>query len=476
MARYVYQRLDAESAALLEEESSRGFGHAGSTLIFEAGPLGRPDGGVDFDAIRTAIEANLYRVPRFRSKLRRIPFENHPILVDDHEFNLDYHVRHTSLPRPGSMEQLRRVAARLQSQRLDRSRPLWEIWVVEGLAEGRFALLTKVHNALYEGTDSDLLEALLSPDPSARCESVPPYRPRPVPSALELVRDEVLRQARLPRRAYARFTERLEGDPIDDLRNAARSAVRMLGYSVLRRPDTPFNGSIGPHRRFDHLALRLADARRVRDVFGGTIHDVILATLSGAVSRYLRTHFVNPATLDFQVAVPVSLRNSRSEEEVGEWILELPIWEGDPIRCLEGVRERTAAQQRDTPGVRARSLAGPRWTSSRRLAQGVRALTSRAPVSLRIVNVPGPQVPLYLEGAKLISSYGKVPLRNHGGLGVAIMSYDGALCWGLNADFDLVPDLPRFTEAIRDSFDALVRAAAHRTTPLSVVRGGADAG
>jgi WS/DGAT/MGAT family acyltransferase len=472
MARYAYERLDSVSATLLDQESSRGFGHAGAILIFEPGPLGRADGGVDFAAIRTAIEANLYRVPRFRSKLRRIPFENHPILVDDHEFNLDYHVRHTSLPRPGTMEQLRRVAARVQSQRLDRSRPLWELWVLEGLAEGRFAILTKIHNALYESTDADLLEVLLSADPSMRCGPVPPYRPRPVPSALELVRDEVVRQARLPRRAYARLAERLEGDPVETLRNATRSAIRMLGYSVSRRPDTPFNGSIGPHRRFDHLTLRLADARRVRDVFGGTIHDVILATLSGAVTRYLRAHFVNPATLDFRVAVPVSLRDSEEEQAVGEWILDLPIWEGDPVRCLESVRERTAAQQRETPGIRARALAEPRWTSSRRLSQGVRALSSQVPVSMRIVNVPGPQIPLYLEGAKLIASYGKVPLRAHGGLGVAIMSYDGMLCWGLNADFDLVPDLQRFSEAIRDAFDALVRAAAHRTTPLSVVRGG----
>jgi WS/DGAT/MGAT family acyltransferase len=473
MARYGYERVGTESAALLESESSRTFGHAGCTLIFEAGPLARPDGGVDFDAIRGAIESALYRVPRFRRKLRRVPIENHPIWVDDHEFNLDYHVRHTSLPRPGSLEQLRRVAARLQAQRLDRSRPLWGVWVVEGLAEGRFALLAKLHNALYEDADPDLLEVLLDPDPAARSEPAPPHRPRPIPSALELVRDELVRQLRLPRRLVERWSARLDDDPVEELRSAARRTLKLLGYSVRSTPDTPFNGPIGPHRRFDHLSLRLADARRIRDVFGGTIHDVILATLTSAVSRYLRAHFVNPATLDFRVAVPVSLRDGAEQERVGEWVLELPIWESDPVRCFESVCERTAARQRETPGLDARSLSVPRWTGTRRLAQGVRAMSARAPVSLRLVNVPGPQIPLYLEGAKLLASYGKVPLGAHGGLGIAVMSYDGTLCWGLNADFDLVPDLPEFSDAIRDAFDALVRAAAHRTTPLSVVRGGA---
>lgn len=471
MANYGYERLGDESAAMLGGESSRNFAHAGSTLIFEAGPLGRPDGGVDFDAIRTAIEAALHRTPRLRCKLRRIPFENHPIWVDDHEFNLDYHVRHTGLPRPGSPEQLRRVAARLQAQRLDRSRPLWEVWVLEGLAEGRFALLTKFHTALFEGTEPDLLEALLSPDPATRCQPPPPYRPRPVPSALELVRDEVVRQSRLPRRAMAALSAQLERDPIEALRVAVRRSARWLGYNLRPALDSPFNGPIGPHRRFDHLELALDDARRVRNALGGSVHDVILATLSGAVTRYLRAHFVNPATLDFRVVVPVSLQEREQEQGIGEWILELPIWESDPLRCLESVSERTRSRQAETPALGASAITGERFTSTRRLAQGTRAITASEPVSLRIVNVPGPQMPFYLEGARLEASYGKVPLGEHGGLGIAIMSYDGKLCWGLNADFDLVPDLSLFSDAIRESFQALVRAAAHRETPLSVVGG-----
>ena len=141
------------------------------------------------------------------------------------------------------------------------------------------------------------------------------------------------------------------------------------------------------------------------------------------------------------------------------------------MRCLERVCERTRSQQLENPALGARAIPAQRWTATRRLAQGARAMTSAVPVSLRVVNVPGPQRPFYLEGAALRASYGKVPLGEHGGLGIAITSYDGKLCWGLNADFDLVPDLPLFTDAIRESFEALVRAAAHRETPLSVVSG-----
>jgi WS/DGAT/MGAT family acyltransferase len=279
----------------------------------------------------------------------------------------------------------------------------------------------------------------------------------------------VVRQARLSRRLAAKLSAPLELDPVESLRGAARRAVAMLGYSLQRGTDTPFNGSIGPHRRFDHLELPLADARRVRDAFGGSIHDVLLATLSGAVTRYLRAHFVNPATLDFRAAVPVSLREREAEEGIGEWIVELPIWEGDPARCLARVRERTRLLHEESPALDARSIPAESWTATRRMAQAARAMTSGAPVSLRIVNIPGPQQPLYLEGARLEAAYGKVPLGERGGLGIAITSYDGKLCWGLNADYDLVPDLALFSDAIRDAFAKLVRAAAHHETPLSVV-------
>jgi WS/DGAT/MGAT family acyltransferase len=249
MAHYTYERLSSAAAALLREETSRRYSHSGTILVFESGPLGHPDGGVDFEAIRSAIESRLHLVPGYRRKLRWIPIEKHPVWVDDHEFNIAYHVRHTSLARPGGRVQLRTTAARLQAQRLDRSRPLWEYWVVEGLEGGRFALLAKTHNALLEGAGADLLQLLLSPDPEAEDPEPPPYRARPIPSTAELLWQETVRQARLPRRAVERW--RGLASDIDELprvlRHRADRFARMLGYSLPGVRETPLNGPIGPH-------------------------------------------------------------------------------------------------------------------------------------------------------------------------------------------------------------------------------------
>ncbi|MBW2244480.1 MAG: wax ester/triacylglycerol synthase family O-acyltransferase [Deltaproteobacteria bacterium] len=471
MPRYSYDRLSHESAGLLEHESSRRFQHSGATLIFEPGPLATEDGGIDFASIRSAIESRLHRVPQYRRKLRWVPVENHPVWVDDREFNLDYHLRHTSLARPGGHAELQKVAARVQSQRLDRSRPLWEGWVLEGMSGGRFALVLKTHNVMVDGAGADLLQVLLSPDPDESYEAPPQYRPRPVPSAVELVRDEVLRQARLPRRMLRRLRSFI-GDTenlADDLRHRADSIARMVGYTLKRLPETPLNGEVGPHRRFAHLSLPLDEAKSVRTELGGTVHDVVLTVVTGAVARYLRAHHVNPATLDFRAAVPMSLRRGERNEGVEEWILELPVWERDPIRRFQLVRERTEAMNEESPAIGAKTLfstAG--WTSTRMIALASRSIRGAA-VHLSITNVPGPQVPLYLKGAKLVEAYGKVPLRHNGGLGIAVMSYDGKLCFGFNADFDLVPDLDVFTDALQASFEELVREAARRGRSIALV-------
>jgi diacylglycerol O-acyltransferase len=472
MAGYAYERLSSESAATLEHETSRIFAHSTAVLIFESGPLGTSHGGVEFEAIRAAIASRLHRVPQYRRKLRRVPLENHPVWVDDREFNLDFHVRHTSLARPGTREQLHTLCGRLMAQRLDRSRPLWECWVLEGLDGGRFALVLKTHHAMVEGLDVDLPQVLLSTDPHERFPEGPVFRPRPMPSAFELVRDEVFRQMRLPRQAVERLGVLLGRGPhrSQDLLARAQSVARLLGYSIRALPETPLNGPVGPHRRCDHVVLPLADARAVREGLGGTIHDVLLSTVAGAVARYLRAHFVNPASLEFRVGVPVSLETGGDRSGMGEWILELPVWEPDPARRHERVCERTAELNRANPALGARMLYSvSQWTPSRLLAQGARALMTRAPVNGTVTNAPGPQVPMYLRGARLVEGFGLAPVGHHGGVAISVMSYDGKLCWGLDADFDRVRDLEVLREALVESFRELVREAARRGGRLSVV-------
>lgn len=473
MARYSYERLSYESAALLAAESSRHFAHASTTLVFETGPLARPNGGVDFDAIRSAIESRLHLVPAYRRKLRRVPIENHPVLVDDREFNLDYHIRHTGIAQPGELAQVQKVVARLQAQKLDRSRPLWECWVLEGLSAGRFALVMKQHAVLAE-SGGDLMQVLLSQDPHEPFEPAPPYVPRPMPSAAELVRDEVVRQLRLPQKALRRFTEfaRESGSLSGEIGRRAQSVANLLGYSIRQLHETPLSGEPGPHRRFETLMLPLADARLVHSELGGSVHDVLLAAVAGAVGAYFRARHMNPAVLDFRAAVPVSLRAGDKNEGVGEWILDLPIWERDPARRLEHVRRRTDELNRESPALGARTLNSvAKWTSSRVLAQGVRAISERTPVNVRIANVPGPQTPVYLRGAKLIEAYGTVPLARSGGLGIAMFSYDGKLCIGVNADYDRVADLDTFTALLAESLRELVNEARRRARKLKLVSG-----
>lgn len=467
MARTFYQRLPIDSAALLAGESSRTFAHSTALLVFAPGPLARDDGGVDLDAIRATLEARLAAVPRARQKLRRVPFENHPVWVDDPDFNLEYHLRHTSVPRPGDTEQLRRMVARIHAQRLDRSRPLWECWVLEGLAGGGFALLWKTHHvAIDPDSGPDLLEALLTDAPDTPTPPAASYRPRPMPSAYELVRDEVVRGARIPRRALERLLHTLRRpEPLrHELEARAREVARLLGYTMRPRNETPLSGPAGPHRRFDRLVVPLADARRVRRALGGTTSDVLLATLAGAVHHFFRQRLVNPATVDFRVSLPVSLDDPAAREAgreaMGEWIVELPIWERDAAERLARIRASTQALRAASParGVRA-SASEARWTVSRRLALGARAVSPRLPIDLALVNVPGPRRPLYLCGARLLEAFGLAPLRGDHALAVTVISCEDRLCFGLNADFDRVPDLHRFTAALERSFAELARAA-----------------
>lgn len=471
MARYVYERLSDTAARLVAEEKSRRFLHSAAVLVFDAGPLAYSHGGVDFAALRGAIASSVARVPAYHRKLRWVPLENHPVWVDDPEFRLDYHVRHTSLPRPGTLQQLRKVAARIQAQRLDRSRPLWEYWVVEGLEGGRFAIIAKTHMALLEDAGVDAMQLMLRPEADALYDSEAPRSAEPAPSQLELFYDEVIRQARLPRRAWRAAREAIEADrePRPGFRERLDSAARLLGYSLASRHDLPMSGPVGPHRVVEFLELPLEVTQRVRKRLGGSLLDVVVTTLAGAVGRYLSRHYVNPATLDFRVSTPVARGDDPAGRSAAEWVFELPIWESDAGRRHARVREILRAENEATPGARARDLFPAHdWAESSTPVATARVLAEPARVPVRIGVLPGPEVPLYLRGARLDECYGFLPLSGRAGLGVSVFAYEGRLCWGLNADFDRMPDLSRFSDALRRSYRELERAAEERPALVRV--------
>jgi len=458
-------------------ESARCFAHSLSVMIFDRGPLAREGAGVDAAAIARGIASRLHLAPRFRQRLKWIPYEDHPVWVDDEEFNLEYHLRHTALPAPGSMVELRKLVGRLTSSRLDRSRPMWECWLVEGLEQGRFALIGKVHNCMVESdSGADLLQALLSPTADDAFPSPPPFTPRSVPSGIELVRDEVVRRFRLPRRAFERAT-RFLGDADDiarELRRRADATARLLGYSLAPPRATPLNGRIGPHRRFHELSLPLASVQMLHRRLGCRVHDVVLTALCGAVRRFLQRRLVHPASLDFRVSTPVQVPGSSGRDEVVPWVVELPIWDDDPARVLEAIRAQTTHEYEAQPGLGAQTLFSmARWSGSRLLTLGARALANRTAVNMSLASVPGAHDALFFLGAPLREAYGVLPLRGEQGMSLALVSYADRLSIGINADFDLVPDVAGFAEAFEESLAELTRLARSRSARLHAIDGAA---
>jgi diacylglycerol O-acyltransferase len=384
--------------------------------------------------------------------------------VDDDRFNITYHVRHVSLPRPGDEAQLRLLAARIKSQQLDREKPLWEMFVVEGLKGNRFAVVIKTHHCMLDGVSgADLLGVLLGVEPQEVADETVPFLPRPAPSWPELFAAEALRRMREP----LEFARSAAASPRNALKSLTRGlhAVSTLGPSALKRAmQSPFNRPIGPHRRFDWLEMDLASIREIRKRLGGTVNDVVLAIVSGAVRRFLQRR---DAALDagaFRALVPVSVRSPLDEGRLGNrvaaWIAELPIAEPDPSRRLRALKETTAELKRTEKTVAAGVLTGMAgWAGSSLLSLGVQLVLRARPFNLIVTNVPGPQRPLYLLDAKVLEVYPQVPLFSAQGLGVALFSYDGKLFWGINADYDLVPDLPEFTKALAASHKELRVAA-----------------
>ncbi len=460
-----YDRLTALDNSFLLLEKPNAYTHVASTQIFDAGPLRLEDGGIDFEAIKKAHACILHRIPRYRQVLQWVPMSQQPVWVDDADFDLDFHLRHTSLPRPGSDAQLKKLSARIMQQHLDRSRPLWETWIVEGLDGDRFALISKVHHCMIDGISGvDILQLLLTPSPQYELEAPPEFVPRPRPRGFELLRDEVVRRVRMPFTAL-RDLRRFAADAKDLRREVtvrARAAAETLGTSMRRASPTPINQRIGPHRRFDWLRMPIDEIKLVRKALGGSLNDVVLTVATGAFRRFFTDRGMSLRDLDFRVMTPVSVRADDEHGEFGNrvsaWILELPLAEPDPRVQLQILSRRTRELKESKQAIGAEVLTQvAEWTPATLLSLGARNASRLLPFNAVVTNVPGPQFPIYLLGARMLEVYPHVPLVEKLGLGIALMSYDGQLHWGVNADRDLVPDLAAFLHHIEESF-AEVRA------------------
>jgi WS/DGAT/MGAT family acyltransferase len=341
--------------------------------------------------------------------------------------------------------------------------------VIEGLEGGlHFALLCKIHHCLTDGAGgADLAQILFSPAASGEIPEPVPYMPRPPPTSLELLGHALRERASLPLRALRRVRERRErGDaPRGELRRNAAALGRLVRSSLRTASETPINGELSPHRRFDWLTMPFEDVRELRRVLGASVNDVVLATVAGALRRYLVRRRVDPERLEFRVAAPVNVRRGEDRGRLGNhvstWIVRLPLGEPDPLARLEQIR-RTTGELKSSEASRGIELlmGAAEWLPAGVLSLGVGLARGR--VNMIVTNVPGPQLRLHSVGAPLLGMYPLVPLIPGGGLGIALFSYEGRLCWGFNADWELVPDLRALVSDVGAAFEELRAATVAR--------------
>ncbi len=470
MANYRYDPLSAQDLSFLLGETATAHMHVGGVLIFELGDLATPEGGVDFDKIRRQIESLLPKIPRYRQKLQWTPIVGNPVWVDDADFDLEFHVRHTSLPRPGTLEQLKRLAGRIIAQQLDRERPLWEWWIVEGVEDDQFAMISKIHHCMFDcSAGADLATIMLNLEPTKDVDEPVRMLPKPAPSDGELLRDELLRRASLPLqlvRDVRRF--RKETENLGSELQTRAAAIRDLVSIGLNPPDeTPINGPLGPHRRFDWLDMPLADVKAVRKAAECTVNDVVLTTAAGAFREYLMSRGCDPGGTLFRASAPVSVRKDEERGQMGNrvssWMIPLPIGEPGVIGRLHAIHEETQKLKSSQQALGVDLMMSvAEWTPPVLLSLGAQSVGGQ--VNTIITNVPGPQFPLYMLGARLRWMLPMVPLLENMGLGIALFSYDGRMSWGFNADYGQVPDLPDFVAAVARSFREFAEAVGVETS------------
>jgi WS/DGAT/MGAT family acyltransferase len=467
MAEWWYERLAPQDRSFLVFDGPHTPMHVGGVTLLEAAPLRTPGGGIDVARIRRHVGGRLHWLPRYRQRVVHLPLFRYPVWVDDDRFDLEYHVRHVSVPSPGTDAQLRDLVAGMMSQPLDPSRPLWEMSVIEGLEGDRFALFIKSHHCLVDGTSGvALLSILMALTPDAADEEAQAWHPRPAPPPAELLRGELRRQGSLPL-AAAMHAGRLIRQTVDLPQQVAQawSGLRETAAAAWQRPDeTPLNRPVGAARRCDWVRVDLAHAKQIKSRLGGTVNDVIVATVAGALRGFLERRDVEVDGLHLRATVPVN-RHSAAEQgpsgnHVSAWLLALPVGERDPLRRFAAVRELTEGMKRSSQALVIEALADAAAWFDPIHALALRLVAHLSPYNLIITNIVGPPVPLYLLGARMLAGYPLAPLFHNQGLAVGSFSYAGEIFWGCNADRALVPDLAHFTDALRHSFAELRAAAA----------------
>jgi diacylglycerol O-acyltransferase / wax synthase len=455
-------RLSGLDASFLAFEDAGAHMHVGSVMLFE----GPAPAYVD---VLAAIESRLHLVPRYRQKLAFPPLgAGRPVWVDDPHFNPRYHLRHTGLPAPAGVEELRTLAGRLFAQRLDRSKPLWELWLVDRVGDDHFAIVSKTHHALVDGISGvDIATVLfdLQPDPAPSAEAPRPWFPRPEPTAASLFAD-ALAELSTP------------GGLIEGVRDAARHPEHTLGAlggllslasvsglpGLGGAPRSPLNAPVGPHRRFAWVEGDLGQFKEIKTALGGTVNDAVLTVVTGALREHLIRRGNDVSEVELKAMVPVSVRAEAERGALGNRVTTmyapLPVYAKDPADRFAIVHDAMAGLKESGQAVGAEVLTKlTGFAPPTVLAQAARLQSQQRLFNLTVTNVPGPQFPLYLLGRRLRALYPQVPLTRNTALGIAIMSYDGALDFGLLGDYDAMADLDLLAADLEAAIDELATAA-----------------
>jgi diacylglycerol O-acyltransferase len=495
-------RLTGLDAAFLDLESDGAHMHVAAILVFDGEPP-------PYDDLLRTIESRLHLVPRYRQKLAHVPFgQGRPEWVDDPHFNLRYHVRHSALPAPGGDEELERIAGRLFALPLDRGKPLWELNLVEGLAPGpegepRFAIISKTHHALVDGVSGvDITSVLFdaAPEPGFEppgagdgAEAAPAWVPRPEPTSSQLLARALVERATVPGEGLRALRDATRAPR----RAARRAAEGLVGIGAMARaglnpaPPSPLNVPIGPHRRYTWVDADLDELKAVKNALGGTLNDAVLASVTLALGRWLRGRGEDTEGLELKAMVPVSVRAQTERGALGNRVAAmwapLPVGLEDPRDIYATVSEAIRGLKESGQAVGARALTQLADFAPPTIAsQAARLQARQRYFNLVVTNVPGPQIPLYLLGRRMRAIYPVVPLARNQALGIAIMSYNGRLGFGLLADFDALADLRDVAASLRAAIADLAaaagvqrpaaagrtrRARAARTAPTSRSRG-----
>src|SRR5947207_11740213 len=463
-------RLTGLDASFLHMENAGAHMHVAGLMLFDGDPP-------PYEGLIETTESRLHLVPRYRQKLAFVPLaQGRPRWVDDPHFNLRYHVRATALPSPGSEEQLRNLAGRVFSQQLDRDKPLWEIWLVEGLEGGRFAILSKTHHALVDGISGvDIFQILYDTKREPETPPAPGKRwlPRPMPSESQLLAEALIERATMPAevvrgvRALFRGPRQILGGIRDALVGVGALAWAGLGPA----PTTPYNTQIGSHRRYAWVRMSLDDVKGIKNSLGGTVNDVMLATVTRALRRHLRRRGMDTQdTEELRAMVPVSVRAEEARGTLGNQVAAmmapLPVGCEDPLSCYQQISAHMREIKESGQAVGAQVLTDlTGFAPPTIMSQAARLFVRQRFFNVVVTNVPGPQFPLYLHGRELRDTFPVVPLAPNQALGIAIMSYNGRINFGVLGDWDAMHDVDDLAKDLRAAIQELAEVAGVELSP-----------